>query len=692
MQFLLADAFQGSLDRLSGEEQRASKVAAFELQMNPASPGLQCHRLEKIKDKNFWSARASRDIRLIFHRVESSVMLCYVGHHDPAYEWASRRKIETHPVTGAAQIVEIRETVREIQIPHYVPSEPAPAPDPKRPLSSLTEGELLSYGVPAEWIPDVRTADEDMLLVIASHLPGEAAEAIIDLATGTMPPKPEVVTPEKGNPYEHPDAQRRFRVVTGTEELARALDYPWEKWIIFLHPSQRDWVLRSFNGPTRVQGSAGTGKTVVALHRAVHLARTNPEARVLLTTFSAPLAALLQEKLIRLVDGEPTLVERLDVLAMEELGERIHTAHLGKPNRISSEDLQALIRRHAPSEISRIYGEAFSVEEFRDVVDAFNLRDWESYRDVRRLGRKSRLNEVKRHLLWDCFEQVIAELDAQALITEHQLFHRTAEQLRRTGTHPYQHIVVDECQDITSAQLRLLAAIAGTGPNALFFAGDLGQRIFQKPFSWAQYGVDIRGRSRNLRINYRTSQQIRRQADQLLDPESSDVDGNVQDRRGAVSVINGPDPEIRECGDHKSEIKAVASWIKNRLTEGITAREFGVFVRSQQELGRAQAALELAKLPFEKLQPNAMRLGSKATLSTMHLAKGLEFRAVVVMACDEDIIPNAERIKALTDDSDLEEAVATERHLLYVACTRARDYLLVSSGDTCSEFVEDLSA
>lgn len=168
MAFLLADSFQSSLDKLNGDEQKAAKLAAFELQMNPATPGLQCHRLENIKDKNFWSARASRDIRLIFHRVESSVMLCYVGHHDPAYDWASRRKIETHPVTGAAQIVEIRETVREIQIPLYVPSEPAPAPEPKRPLSNLTEDELLSYGVPGEWIPDVRTADDDMLLVIAS--------------------------------------------------------------------------------------------------------------------------------------------------------------------------------------------------------------------------------------------------------------------------------------------------------------------------------------------------------------------------------------------------------------------------------------------------------------------------------------------------------------------------------------------
>jgi len=690
MSFLLADSFQASLDRLSGDEQKAAKLAAFELQINPANPGLQCHRLDNIKDKNFWSARASRDIRLIFHRVESSVMLCYVGYHDPAYDWASRRKIETHPVTGAAQIVEIRETVREIQIPLHVPTEPAATAEPKRPLSNLTEADLLSYGVPAEWIPDVRTADDDLLLVIASHLPGEAAEAIIDLATGTTPTKPEVRPPDQSNPYEHPDAQRRFRVLTGTEELARALDYPWERWVVFLHPSQADWVSRSFPGPCRVQGSAGTGKTVVALHRAVHLARRNPQARVLLTTFSGPLAALLQDKLHRLLQGEPDLLDRLDVLAMQDLGERIHTAQLGRPQLITPDELRALIQRDAPAEISRIYGEAFVVEEFNEIIDGFALQDWHSYRDVRRLGRRSRLHEARRRLLWQGFEAVLQELERSGRITSQQLFHRSAEQLQRRGIRPYQHIVVDECQDISAAQLRLLVALAGTGTDALFFAGDLGQRIFQQPFPWTQYGVDIRGRSRTLRINYRTSHQIRRQADVLLDPESRDVDGNVQDRRGAVSLLNGPEPDICECDDKDSEIEQVAAWIEQRRSEGFSPREFGLFVRSEAEIPRAEAALQLAELPYERLQPSAMRLGSQATLSTMHLAKGLEFRAVIVMACDEDVIPSAERIKAITDDSDLEEVVATERHLLYVACTRARDRLLITSGATCSEFVADL--
>ena len=205
----------------------------------------------------------NRDIRLIFHRIESSLLLCYVDHHDDAYEWAYRRKLETHPVTGAAQLVEIRETVREIEIPHYVPkpveaeaSAPSAAPleaQPHRPLASFQPAELLSYGVPKEWLADLLVATEDQLL---------------ELATGGRPAKPEVVPPDQGDPFQHPDAQRRFRTLSNTEELAKALDYPWERWVVFLHPAQRDWVEREFNGPTKVQGSAGTGKTVVALHRA----------------------------------------------------------------------------------------------------------------------------------------------------------------------------------------------------------------------------------------------------------------------------------------------------------------------------------------------------------------------------------------------------------------------------------------
>ena len=305
MQFRIADTFTSSLARLTGDEQKVIKTTAFDLQMDPSRPSLQLHRIDGGRDSNFWSVRVSRDIRIIVHRTQSSLMLCYADHHDEAYRWAERRKLETHPKTGAAQLVEVRETVEEIAVPVYVP-----AAQPKRlPFAGLSDDQLLSYGVPAEWLPDIQAADEDGILDLASHLPSEAAEALLGLATGGTPQVPSQV-PAGVDPFDHPDAQRRFRVMRDLEALEQALDYPWEKWAIFLHPSQRAVVERDYTGPARVSGSAGTGKTIVALHRAVHLARANPKARVLLTTFSETLANALRDRLRILVGSEPRLAER----------------------------------------------------------------------------------------------------------------------------------------------------------------------------------------------------------------------------------------------------------------------------------------------------------------------------------------------------------------------------------------------
>jgi len=304
MEFRIADTFTDSLARLTGDEQKAVKTTAFDLQLSPANPGMSFHKLDKAKDKRFWSVRVNTDIRLIVHKAEGSLLLCYVAHHDKAYAWAERRKLQTHPKTGAAQLVEIRETVQEIVIPSYVEAPPTQSA-PKPPLlASVSDDSLLSYGVPVEWLADVRVATEDTVFALADHLPAEAAEALLELATGG---KPRVPAAPAADPFAHPDAQRRFRVMASQEELARALAYPWEKWTVFLHPDQRQWVEADQSGSARVSGSAGTGKTIVALHRAVHLARTNPDCRVLLTTFSDPLAAALLTRLNRLASSEPRL-------------------------------------------------------------------------------------------------------------------------------------------------------------------------------------------------------------------------------------------------------------------------------------------------------------------------------------------------------------------------------------------------
>jgi superfamily I DNA/RNA helicase len=238
--------------------------------------------------------------------------------------------------------------------------------------------------------------------------------------------------------------------------------------------------------------------------------------------------------------------------------------------------------------------------------------------------------------------------------------------------------------------LRFLAALGAGRPNSLFFAGDLGQRIFQQPFSWKALGVDVRGRSSTLRINYRTSHQIRTQADRLLGPEVSDVDGNKEERKGTISTFNGPPPEIMVLDSAGDEIGAVSQWLTKRIAEGIVPDEIGVFVRSGAELDRARAAVANAKIPYKVLDDRVETTSGQASIGTMHLAKGLEFRTVVAMACDDEVIPQQQRIETVADDSDLEEVYNTERHLLYVACTRARDHLLVTGVDPASEFLDDL--
>jgi superfamily I DNA/RNA helicase len=254
----------------------------------------------------------------------------------------------------------------------------------------------------------------------------------------------------------------------------------------------------------------------------------------------------------------------------------------------------------------------------------------------------------------------------------------------------FDYAVVDEAQDIGVAHLRFLAALGGGRANALFFAGDLGQRIFQQPFSWKSLGVDIRGRSRTLRVNYRTSHQIRTQADRLLGPTVTDIDGNSEDRSDTVSVFNGPPPVIRSFASEGEEIDAVGEWIKTQVAAGVVPHEFGVFVRSEAQLDRARAAVSASGLAFKVLDEHVETSSGHVSISTMHLAKGLEFRAVVVMACDDEVIPLQERIETVGDDADLQEVYDTERQLLYVACTRARDHLLVTSVDPGSEFIDDM--
>ena len=333
----------------------------------------------------------------------------------------------------------------------------------------------------------------------------------------------------------------------------------------------------------------------------------------------------------------------------------------------------------------------FLVSEWNNVVDAWQIDSLDAYRDVPRLGRKNRMGSKQRERVWPVFVRARDLLEAQGVNSWPGIFGKITAHFAERDHKPFTQIIVDEAQDLGVPELRMLVAIADQNPGALFFTGDLGQRIFQEPFSWKALGIDVRGRSHTLKVNYRTSHQIRHTVDRLLPPLVRDVDGNEEDRRGTVSVFNGPDPVIRVFDDSNQEVDGLALWVGEAIKDGIEPEEIGIFVRSTNELSRARAVVKQASQSQLELSDRVEGRNWRVSIGTMHLAKGLEFKAVVVMACDDDVLPLQERIETVADETELDEVYETERHLFYVACTRARDRLLVSGVEPASEFFADLS-
>ena len=592
LEFRIAETFTAALGRLAANEQKAAKTTAFDLQLDPAAPGLKLHRIDRSRDRHFWSIRASDDIRIIIHKTDASFLLAYVGHHDDAYGWAERRRIEAHPRTGAIQIVEVRERIEEVA-PPAPPATPAPELAPVgapvgAPLlfGALSAEDLLAAGVPPDWLADIQAATEDRFFAIADHLPAEAAEALLDYAgSGRLrAPAPVLAT----DPFEHPDARRRFRVVENQEALARAMDAPWERWAVFLHPSQQDIVDRRYNGPARTSGSAGTGKTVVALHRAARLARETPDGRILLTSFSQPLAGALSRKLALLLGDATDAARRVTVAPYRTVADELYQLAFGRRATVASDEQVAdALAKAAQAVGSHGFTPRFLLSEWRHVVDAWQIADVEAYARVPRLGRKNRMSAGQRERLWPVFAATRAALARRGLATWPEIFGLTAAHYAASGRTPFTHIVVDEAQDLGVAELRLLAAIAPRAADALFFAGDLGQRIFQQPFSWKELGVEVRGRSSTLTVNYRTSHQIRRLADRLLPNAVRDVDGEADARDRTVSVFDGPAPEIRLADSEAEEIAELAAWIARAVQDGVLPHEIGLFVRTRAQLPRA---------------------------------------------------------------------------------------------------------
>lgn len=698
--------------RLTQAEQRLVNSTILELTENPKGQGTNLHRVDKAKDKNLWSCRVNQDIRIILHQQNGRMTLLYVDHHDDAYSWAMNRVFKFDERSKTWIVVHMREETvvirKEVQAP----------PEAKRPFKSFTDTALSECGVHPGDYDSVRQATEDTVFELglrdtvlqelmdrlspaapatAGYGAAEAKIEPIMVADSVAEPVLEAPSKSVAVPIGSDSQQVAPPVVFGSilrvnsqEQLEAVLSGHWEKWQVFLHPAQQELVDAHYNGPVRISGSAGTGKTIVALHRVNHLLRVADDTRVLLATISPALAGFLHARLRKLLADKPRLGERVEVCSVDDYAQRLYRIHVGEFQLATRGQVTEWI-----SDACKVAGDAklkplFLLNEWDDVIDAQQIASLDQYQGAERIGRKVRLSAERKTALWSIFSQIWAKLKDGGLMTQAGLYHRLNAVLEKLPASPIEHVVVDECQDLNQGQVRFLAVLTKGRPNALFLSGDIGQRIFQQPFSWRSQGIDLRGRTKTLRINYRTSQQIRKTADRLLEKSIVDADGERVDRDKTISAFGGAYPTVATFDSSEDEVTAVSRFLQERVSEGVKPHEMAIMVRDPGQLPRAEQAAKQAGLSTVVLDQRLATLAGSINLSTMHLAKGLEFRAVAVMACDDDVIPSPSRLAGISDPGDMHQAYDLERHLLYVACTRARDHLMISGVNPASEFLADL--
>ena len=670
----LTPSFQKSLARLTRQEQNLVHQTVMQFWMNPDAPGHRLHPLE-MRDRRLHSISPNMDLRIIVFRDGDRHVLMYVDHHDAAYRWAERRTVTTHPVTGSAQIVEFEEVVRaeEAEPSRTLQRDSAPPI-----FTAESDDYLLSLGVPPVYLQTVRgLASDDDLLAVLDRLPEEAQEALLALAIGERPIARPTAPGPVPDPFAHPDAQRRFWIAADEAALAEALERPWEEWLVFLHPAQRGAVERNFNGPARVSGSAGTGKSVVAMHRAAYLARLSTGGRLLLTTFSKTLASRLSDGMDKLLGAASEARHRIEVLhlhgyAISQLARRGCSARIADAEEIER-------RLHgARGDLDPRFTDAFFFSEWDAVVDYWGIKSWEAYRDAVRAGRGSPLSPRQRRQLWDVFARVHEDLEGSGRATWGEVCDRLRRIVEEEGARPFRHVIVDEAQDLGPRELRLVISLAAPGPRALFFAGDIGQRIYRWPFPWISAGVDVRGRAQRLRVNYRTSSEIRRFSDALLPAKLAEVDGEEETRQ-TISILRGPEPEIVAGKSVDDEVAALARWLRDLRARGIEPAQIAIFGRTPRVVReRADAALAQAGLTGRWLAPDSDLATDTVAIGTMHAAKGLEFRAVALVGCDAEHLPFTEALAGAESDDARRLVEVREIHLLYVGCTRARESLLIT--------------
>ncbi|MBQ9003695.1 MAG: ATP-dependent helicase, partial [Eggerthellaceae bacterium] len=612
--------------------------------------------------------------------------------HDDAYEWARRRKVAVNPNTGTLQVYETVAAVSTVF-----------EEDPAASLfAGVGDTDLETLGVPGELLGYVKSLVAESDFYSAKDvLPADAFENLSWIVNGI--PLSEVLDMVRGETEQadeigiadalnRPESLRSFFVVEGEDELFQVLSAPLEKWRVFLHPSQRKLVKRSYNGSARVLGGAGTGKTVVAMHRAKYLAQSSGDmlpgiaetgSRVLFTTFSSTLAADISENLQKMCSKEE--LRRIDVVNLDSWVSRF----------LRQNDLDFQIE-YEDDVLNDVWAEAISdsdttldfepqfyADEWSQVILAQDIQDETEYAHARRVGRGVRLNRKKRNSVWGVVDRYRQLLKARRMRDVDFAMSECAKLVLSTNASGmYSNIVVDEGQDFSAPAYRLIRALAGPEhKNDIFIVGDSHQRIYRRKAVLSQCGINIRGRSSILRINYRTTEEIRRRAMAVLSGLGfDDLDGGVDDDPKAQSLLHGLDPMVTGFPNESDEIEYVAREAERLQHEGVDLRDICVVARTNKKLNAHAYGLQKLGLPVCELKSRKAddRKREGVRLASMHRVKGLEFDHVFIVDASDGVLPPRSAMKRAQQEDGVDELLQSEKCLLYVAMTRAKKSVSIS--------------
>jgi len=683
------------------------KVGRFlrKFREDPTSASINYESIGSFADPNLRTVRIDQAYRAIVLRPENGnvYILLWVDHHDKAMRWAENKTISIHPATGAIQVVP---AVGASSPAHPAETEPHPTKPPL--FEDIRDRELLRLGVPEAYLERVREIRSlDGLEPLQGDLPSEAFEALYWLGEGeslgeveramAVSAQPDVDTLDFVTALDRDVSKRRFAVVEDDATLEAMLDAPLEKWRIFLHPSQRALVERDWNGPVRVLGGAGTGKSVVAMHRAAYLAEqvfAGPNDRILFTTFTRNLAEDTRANLARLCS--PEAMERIDVVHLDKwvagllrsAGYQYQIRYWG-----SDTELEELWERAIALGAGTDFQPSFFRDEWEFVVQAWGCETWEDYKKASRSGRGVRMSRGQRKAIWPVFEEYRLQLEKHGLREpEDAMRDATALLARGAARVAVRSIVVDEAQDMSTNAFRLLrAAVGEERPNDLFIVGDGHQRIYRKRVVLSHAGVNIMGRGRRLRINYRTTDEIRRYAVALLEGvDFDDLDAGSDEQWGYRSLTHGIEPEIRQLQGFDEEIDAIVSWL-SQAREASESHEPRICLatRTNQLADQYAQALEARGIDTLRLGPHTADdpRAPGLRIATMHRVKGLEFDRMILAGATDDHIPLRWLLDRSDDPAVRQETELMERALLYVALTRAREAVLVTAPGRMSGWV-----